>query len=185
MLKPLTKKKINLLLEVLRVSLKENNTDVNRKNWVNYIIDNEIKLTDLLPLIHAERQVSMRFSWLIGELCEQKPEVVSPCVVYFFSNRNKIQIINFDRSLAKMFWLCGIPKKIEGIVVDELFKWLLNPKITVSTKSYSLFALTNFATAHPEIKNELRLVVEDQLKKNSISFEKKAIKVLRNLCSGS
>lgn len=176
-----TQNKINPLLDELSVSLKENNTDVNRKKWVTYIIDNEIKLTDLLPLIHAERQVAMRFSWLVGELCEQKPKVVSPCIVYFFSNRNKIQIKNFDRSLAKMFWLCGIPKKIDGVVVDELFEWLMDPKITVSTKSYALYALNNFAIAHPEIKNELRLVIEDQLGKNSVSFEKRAMKVLEGL----
>ncbi len=115
---------------------------------------------------------------MIGGICEKKPQVVFPCIHYFFSNQHKIQISNFDRSLAKMFWLCGIPAEIVGEVIDTLFKWVLDSKITVTTKRYALFALANYAAVQPGIKNELRMVIEDQSGKHSASFEKFAKKFL-------
>jgi len=169
------------LQEQLSFSLKENNSGANRKKWAARIIENQINLVDLVELIHAEYPVAMRFSWLIGDLCEQKPELVFPTISYFFSARDQIKIKNFDRSLAKLFWLSGVPSEIESEVIDELFKWLHDPKITVSTKNYSLFALQKLTVIHPELKNELRIVIEDQLGKNSSSFEKRAGVILGEL----
>ena len=51
----------------------------------------------------------------------------------------------------------------------------------MSTKNYSLFALQMVTKIHPELKNELRIVIEDQLGKNSLSFEKRARVVLGEL----
>jgi hypothetical protein len=169
------------LLEQLGNSLANDSSDASLKKWVHYIVENNIALTDLISLLHAERKVAMRFTWLVGGLCELKPEVVFPTVSYFYSKRNEIPFPNFDRSLAKMFWLSGVPEEIEGEVIDDLFKWILDAKITVSTKVYTISALYNLSVKHIELKNELKLVIEDQLGKNSIAFEKRAAVILKKL----
>jgi hypothetical protein len=162
-------------------SLLIDNTDVNRKRWARHIIETGIPLADLQSVILSEHPVAMRFSWVLGELGETEPSVVFPCVKYFFAKRRDIRIPHFNRVLAKMFYLAGIPPEIEGEAIDELFKWLLDAGSNVSTKTFSLLALSNVISKYPGLKNEFRLIVEDQLGKNSISFKKKAEKILKGL----
>ena len=169
------------LIEKLEVSLLADHSDENRKRWADYIIKENIPLLDILELLDAEKRVATRFTWMVGDLCEQKPDVVFPAITYFWSKRNEIEITNYNRSLAKMCWLCGIPEEIEGEAVNELFEWLLDPEVIVSTKNYSLLALGNLTYKYPELKHELRMVIEDQLQKNSIAFEKCAQKVLKKI----
>lgn len=165
----------------LAQSLKNEDSGVSRRTWALYILEKKIPVLELVALLQFDRPVSIRFIWLIGDLCDLDPKTVEPAVPYFYSQLNKVNFPNFDRSLAKMFSLCGIPKANEAEVVDLLFNWILNPSINVSTKNYSLDALLKFSKNYPELINELRLVIEDQLSKNSISFEKHAKRILEKL----
>lgn len=165
----------------IATSLKENNSETNRKVWAEYLVKNKIKLKSLIGLLHTDHPVNMHFSWVLGGLCEQNPKMISPIIAPLFSTREKIKIKNFDRSLAKMFSLCGIPKEIESEAIDQLFKWLTDPKISVSTKHYTMFALENVVKKYPDLKSEFKLVVEDQLTKNKPSFDKLAVKILKRI----
>ncbi len=169
------------LIEELQVSLLQYDSDVNRKKWAKYIINENIALMDLTDLLNAEKHVANRFIWMVGDICELEPKVVFPAISYFFSQRDKTQITNFNRSLAKMFWLSGIPDEIEGKATTEMFNWLVDPNAIVSTKNYSLLALGNLTSKYEELKKELKFVIEDQLHKNSIAFEKCAKKVLARI----
>jgi hypothetical protein len=142
-------------------SLRTNRTDTIRKIWANHIVEKKIPLIDFIELIHAEHPIAIRFSWMLGYLCEIKPEVVYPTISYFFTHRNEIKIPNFNRSLAKMFYLCGVPDELEGEVVTALFNWLQDPKSNITTKRYSILALDWITLFHPDLKNELKIVLQE------------------------
>ena len=165
-------------------SLLQDNSDKNRRNWAEKIVNEKIPILNLVDLLDAEKLIATRFSWMVGDVCELEPKVVFPAIHLFWSKRHEVDITNFNRSLAKMFCLCGIPKEIEGEAVSEMFEWLTDPDAIVSTKNYSLLALGNLSGKYPELGQELRAVIEDQLPKNSVAFEKCARKVLKQL-SGS
>jgi len=169
------------LAEQLAASLLADRTEVNLKRWAQYIIKNKIPLMDVAHVVTGGQTVATPFIWMVGGLCESAPEIVAPAVGYFYSKRHDVRIINFNRSLAKMFWLAGIPKKIQGEAIDEMFKWVLDAKVIVSTKNYALLALDKLSDKHPELKNELKIVIQDQLGKNSVAFEKCAGKIFRKL----
>lgn len=169
------------LIEKLSRSLVEEDTDANRKRWKQYIIDNNIALLDLMSLLEANRKVGMRFIWMVGDLCESNPSLVFPAITHFYSRRHHVPFANFDRSLAKMFWLVGVPEEIEGEAINDLFKWLMDAKVNVTTKVYALSALYNLSLKYDDLRNELKLVVEDQLGKSSISFEQRAKQILKKL----
>lgn len=172
---------MKLLVEKIEISLLSDDTDENRKKWAEYIVSEKILLMDIIELFHAEKRVATRFTWMVGDLCELEPQIVYPAITYFWSKRNETEITNYNRSLAKMCWLCGIPEEIEGEATSEMFEWLLDPEVIVSTKNYSLLALGNLTDKYIELKNELRMIIEDQLQKNSIAFEKCAEKVLKKI----
>jgi len=180
--KELETRKTQAFKEQLCNSFREDDSDANRRKWARFIVENkDIDLKELIGLIHAERFIALRFIWMVGCICEIEPGVVYPSIPYFFSQRKEVRIPNFNSSLAKMFLLAGIPGGIEGEAIDEMFRWLLDASTNGSTKSRTLSALYNLTGKYDGLKNELKIVLEDQLNKNSSSFGKQAKKVLEKL----
>jgi hypothetical protein len=169
------------LIQELKSSLERDGSSANMNRWTRTIIHEKIQLKDLSELILSEGKTGMRFSWLIGGFCDKFPHMVDPCISYFYAQRKKVRFKGFNRSLAKMFTLCQIPEEIEGEITSDLFNWLMDPKSDVSTKSFCLSALQKLSSKHKDLAQEFKIVVEDQLDKNTNAFRKKAEKVLASL----
>lgn len=170
------------LIDTLGTSLKAENTSVDRERWARYIIENKISLIELAKaLLYAEKVISMRFMWLVGHICDLDPRFIFSSIPYFFSVRKDIKILNYERSLAKLFCLSGIPSEIEGEAINEMLFWLTDAQVNVSTKSYCVKALYQLSEKYPEMKNELKLVARDQLTKNTKAFDKLLVKWLTQL----
>ena len=165
----------------LSTSLYEDVSDNNRKTWAKFIVTNKVPLKDLVELVTAKHPIGMRFIWMVGDLADNYPETVVSSVKAFYDKRDEVKFPNYSRSLAKLFYRVGIPKEIEGEAINDLFTWLTDPKTDVSTKTFALLALQGALQKYPELKSELKAVVEDQMHKNSVSFKKKAITVLARI----
>ncbi len=167
--------------DTLKESLANDNSDRNRKMWANHIIDEDIDINSLIGVLEENTTTAMRFSWMLGDICEISPKTIVPMLQALFEIRSKLRIKGYDRSLSKWFRLCGVPERIEGEVSDQLFKWLADPAISVSTKSNSMIVLFELSNKYPEIKRELQLTINGQLANSSSSFRKKANYVLEKL----
>jgi hypothetical protein len=77
--------------------------------------------------------------------------------------------------------MAGVPAENDSEAIDLLFKWLLSKETNVTIKSRSLHVLFKLSKKYPEIKNELKFCIEDQMDKYSNDFRKKSIKILREL----
>ena len=172
---------MNNSFENLEISLIVEDNDINRKKWAKKFVSNKIELKKYLYLLEADKKLATRFIWLVGDICELDPKTVFPVIKDFFIYRNKTKIVNYNRSLAKMFMYCGIPKDIEGEIVNILFNWLLDPNELVTTKNYALIALYNQTTKYPELVSELESVIKDQFDKNAVSFKSTANEILNKL----
>lgn len=162
----------------LSISLIQDQSAENRKRWATYFIENQIDLKEFVDLVLSERKLALRFIWLVGDLCEINPEYVANVVPNFYELKDKVKFPNFDRSLAKLFLHCGIPEDMEGEIIEELFSWIMDAKVSVATKNNSMLALKKVLVKYPELENEFRLVIEYQLDKNSVSFRICAKKIL-------
>jgi len=169
------------LAEQLTIAFKEDDSDANLRKWAKHISENNVDLNDVLELLHSDRYTTMRFLWLMGGIVEIDPKRVYPLLSYLFSVRDTMTVPNYERSLAKFFWLAGVPPEMEAEVIDELFRWLINGRTITMTKSYAASALQNLTRKYPDLKKELKLVLEDQLDKNGVSFRKRAAKILLEL----
>ncbi|HEX2898165.1 MAG TPA: hypothetical protein VHS96_00445 [Bacteroidia bacterium] len=162
----------------LHAGLLQDASDANLRQWGAHIVENDLALADLLALIHAEKKVATRFSWMLGGIVERDPQRLRPVIPYLFTRRKEILILNFERSLAKFFALAGIPSEIEGEAVEALFQWLMDPKVLLSTRIFAMAALDRYCVQQPELRNELRLVLERIASDNGGSLEKKAMGIL-------
>jgi hypothetical protein len=65
-------------------------------------------------------------------------------------------------------------------MIDTCFA-LLDPKEPIAVRAFSMTVLGNLAAQHPDLKKELRLVIESQLPYGSAGFVARAKKVLKQL----
>jgi hypothetical protein len=66
--------------------------------------------------------------------------------------------------------------------MEACFQFLADPKETIAVRCFSMTVLTNLSKEYPEIKNELRAMIEGILvQKASAGFRTRARKVLIEL----
>lgn len=169
------------LIDQLSNSLEADRSSENLQKWAQYLIKNNIEFIHLVEILDAQHPIAMRFTWLLGHIVEHYPQRIFPIVSYCFNHRNQWTFPGVKRSIAKMLWLAGVPEELEGLVVDELFKWVLDPKIKVAVKVYAIDCLYQLALKYPALQEELKIVIDDQWDKNSISFKQRAKKILKQL----
>lgn len=152
-----------------------------RNRLARQIKAEQIDLNEYIDLLYEKHPIGMRFTWVLGEVCEKAPELIAPALPRFFEVRGDMKFPGYDRSIAKWFWLCGIPEEIEGEVVEQLFEWMLDPKIKVAVKVFSMSALADIARKYPELGTELRLIIEEQFEDGSAGYKSRGRKVLAKL----
>lgn len=155
-------------------------TEEQRKVWATTIIEKEIDIKGLSKLLRNERRIAARFLWLlsgVGILNPNKLFIELPFLLDLCHQLNPI----YKTSFANFWLIAGIPSENEGEAIDLLFKWLLSNDTNITIKSRSLLVLFNLTKKYPELKNELKICLEDQIDRHSNDFKKRANKILIKL----
>ena len=74
-----------------------------------------------------------------------------------------------------------LPEKYHGEIMDMCFRYLESPAESLAVRIFSMSVLTNLVKYYPEIKAELKLIIEDQLPHQTAGFKSRAKKVLKQL----
>jgi hypothetical protein len=74
-----------------------------------------------------------------------------------------------------------IPKKYQGQVMDLCFRFIADPAEAAAVKAFSLTTLQNISRHYPEIKQELKLIIEDRWDLESAAFRSRAKNILKKL----
>lgn len=165
---------INGLQHHLKTSTMED-----RQAWVKQIVDEGIDIKELANVfLFSSEEYALQFSWLLSDIGNYKPKVLHRILPYLFAKRENTTIKNFQYQFVKYWSIAGIPKENEAEAINLLFKWLCDSNTNVSTKAHAMLNLYELSKNYPDIKNELKTSIENQLDKTSISFRKKATKIL-------
>lgn len=149
--------------------------------WATRIVNESHDLHQLSTLLLEDYSIATRFSWLLSDVAAVDPGYLFAALPHLFSIREHPTQFNFTTSFATYWQLCGIPEKQEGEAVELLFEWLQTREVNVTTKSRDLKALLPLTEKYPDLKSELKLVLEEVKGLSSKEFEKRANKVLRDL----
>lgn len=149
-----------------------------RRIWAKQITAQPDTLGKLLPLLLGEKKTAYRFSWLLSDVGEADKDVLRSELPYLFDNRDKVTAPGFEQQFVKYWRICGVPEAHKGEAIDLMFSYLVNPKVNTHIKTITLTVLHSLCNEYPELKNELKLCIEDQIEHSSTSFKKTANKIL-------
>ena len=146
------------------------------------LIDRDENLFRKLFRIYADMNdldLAKRAAWVLGHSIRLHPYLINPHInklIKLISEPSQHDAIK--RNGLKALELTSIPEKHYGKIADMCFKIISSGKEAIAIKAYSIGILDKIGEDIPEIRQELKLILQDLMPYESAGFQSRARKVL-------
>jgi hypothetical protein len=167
----------------LREEILKEHSKAHAQAIANYACESKKNFKELMNcFLDDEYRLAQRAAWSVSWAAMKKPEMIYPHIkdlvsVLYKKNVHDAVIRNSVRVLQEI----EIPEKYHGEVMNACFQFLEKPSTAVAIKAFSLTTLFNLSKKYPEIKPELKLIINDSLEHETAAFKARAKKILPKL----
>lgn len=148
----------------------------------NYVGCDENRFGELMELFLDSRIMVHQRAAMAVEICADKwPFLLNPYLGAMLKNLRKPVHDAVIRATIRAFQNMEMPEEIYGEAWDICFQYLVSPKYPVAIRVYSMSVLENICQKLPELKRELRMVIEEQMPYGSAGFVSRGNKILAKL----
>jgi hypothetical protein len=138
------------------------------------------KLFDLF--LHDEYRVVQRAAWPMSYCVINYPELIKKHFSKLLKNLHKPGLHDaVKRNTVRLLQEITIPEKFHGEVMNTCFGYITDPKEKVAVKAFSLTILQNLSRQYPEIRNEIKIIIEERWEHETAAFRSRAKKILKEL----
>lgn len=129
-----------------------------------YIGDDETRFEELMRIFLGEdfREAQLA-AWAVSISGELHPQWLRPYIGKMLDNLERPVHPAVIRATVRTFQFTEIPKRYQARVIDQCFTYLSDLSVPIAIRVFSLTVLGNLAVHYPELKQELRVVLETQL----------------------
>jgi hypothetical protein len=132
--------------------------------------------------LHSEYRVNQRAAWPLSYCVIAHPEFISKNFSKLVKNLHKPGIHDsIKRNTVRLLQHVDIPKKFHGEIMAICFQYISSHSEPVAVKAFSLSILQQLSKQYPEIKHELKLIIEERWPHETAAFRSRAKKVLQTL----
>jgi hypothetical protein len=165
----------------LKSQIQKEHSKANCQRIQKYVGNHKKRFADLIAVFLAgPYRVTQRAAWPISYCVEEHPELINPHLRKMLNFMTKPGIhVAVKRNTMRLLQFINIPKSIQGQVIDLCFELLSNKKETVAVQVFAMTVLANISKHIPELKNELRFLIEDRLPYATAGFRSRANKILK------
>ena len=168
---------MNLREEILREHSK-----AQAKKLAAWIGDHASRFNELIALfLHDEYRVVQRAAWIVSTVAEKHPGLIAPHLEELVGRVEEPRLpVAVKRNVMRVLQHIPIPEALHGQVMNIAFRQLETPDEAVAVRVFSMQVLANLAVIYPDIKGELRIIIEDALVHGAATagFRSRAKKVL-------
>jgi hypothetical protein len=146
--------------------------------------NNKEKFSVLIDLFfNGSYILSQRSSWIVSHCADSHPELIEPYIDTMISRLGKPCHDAVIRNTLRIFQNAEIPESSCGSLADQCFKILSSREQPVAIRTFAMTVLHRITEKHPELKNELKILIEDQMSYSSPAFTSRGKKILKKLDS--
>ena len=181
--------KTDLIIALDKINAKR----VNRLSVAKLVLNNKELFPYLLELtFDFDNKISIKASWVLEFVCNEKLEWLFPYLDDFTQNMAKVTFESAIRPVSKISGFLAsvytsknkstikkyLTKEHINIIIETGFDWLIgNQKIAV--KVYSMEMLYLFGKDYDWVHQELKLIIEQNITKESSGYQARGKKILR------
>jgi len=165
----------------LKTELRQENSKAPIHRMAAYIGDNPDRFAQLMLLFFgADDRIAEKAASVLSHCADRHSFLLHPYVPKLIINLEKTKLAAVKRNTLRVLQYIVIPEGWQGKLTDCCFKFLVTDE-PVAVKVFAMSVLANLAKQEPDLKNELKICIEDQLPYASPAFVSRAKKVLRLL----
>src|SRR6187402_3127701 len=147
-----------------------------------YIGDKPDRFKELMELFFGnEYIITQRAAWVMSISARKHTELIQPFLKKMIYNLEKEVHDSVKRNTVRILQEIEIPEKLIGKAADVCFKLLSNSSEAVAIKAFSMTVLLNITKKEPDLKNELKILIEDQMPFAKAAFLSRGRKTLKEL----
>jgi hypothetical protein len=167
---------VNLEREILKADFKDQAVFV-----ANAIGGDEDMFAELMRLFFSnDIKTCQRAAWIVSHCAERNSWQIIPYIDKLVKNMYNDITDATKRNTVRVLQFVDIPEELWGEIIEICFKYLVG-KEAVAIKVFSMTILYNLSLKVPEITNELKVTIEDQLPYGSAGFKSRGKKVLQQI----
>jgi hypothetical protein len=127
-------------------------------------------------------RLTQRSAWAVRYVGEKAPELMTPWLPKIVARLREPGIHDaVKRNALNVFEPLEIPDNLQDDLADLCFGYLAEPKEALAIRCASMTVLEKICRKIPELKPELRLLIEEHFEHGTAGFKSRARKVLEKL----
>jgi uncharacterized protein (UPF0147 family) len=144
---------------------------------------NEELFAELMEcLLEDDSEIARRAGWALSFCLDKHPYLFDKYVKVFVElMNNKTCHVAVKRAATQALQYMQIPEDIDGLAYDYGMNILNDPEESIAVKAYSLQILQNIVLKYPELKQELKQLVEVKMPFETPAFKSRGKKLLKIL----
>ncbi len=165
----------------LKKTLLQEHSKAQTNKLVAYINNDPVKFKKLMELFFNDTyRVTQRAAWPMSICAEQNPALIEPYLKKMIINLKEANMA-VKRNTVRALQFIDIPARLQGIAVNQCFDLLNDPKEAIAVKVFAMTVVANICEKQPDLANELRIYIENQLPIGSAGFISRGKKILSRL----
>ena len=166
----------------IRDTLLAEHSKAQSERIADYIGDSRERFAELTAsFLSEDKELSRRAAWALSHCIDRHPALIKPHLEALIRNLRKDVHVAVKRNTVRVLQEVDIPERLLGEIADICFGYLADHQETVAVKVFAMSVLANICRREPDLGNELRLLIEDQLPYASAGFRSRAKRVLKEL----
>jgi hypothetical protein len=167
----------------LRKTILKEHSKSNCDRIVKWIGNSQRRFDELIFLfLNDEYRVVQRAAWPLSYAAMKYPGLMKNNFGKLIRNLRKPGLpVAVKRNTVRLLQYIPIPKRFHGELMSQCFEYLTSENETVAVKVFSMTILANLSKVYPEIKPELKLILEEHWDQKTAGFKSRAKKILKTL----
>lgn len=164
----------------IRDLLLQEHSKAQAEKILTFIGGNPQKFAELIEhLLGDNYRLSQRAAWPLSYSLEKYPELIPPHLKRLILNlRNPIPDA-VKRNTLRFLQFIEIPEELMGEAADVCFEIIASAREPIAIKVFSMTVLHNLSQKEPDLKQELKILIEEQMPFGSAGFISRGKKILK------
>jgi hypothetical protein len=125
-------------------------------------------------------RVQQRAAWSVSWAARARPDLIKPYIKSLVAQLNRTDVHDaVIRNSVRILELTDIPEDCHADVMNACFAFIEKPSTPAAIKAFSLTTLYNLSAHYPDIKQELKLLIETLWDGETPAFKSRARKILK------
>ncbi len=168
----------------LRAEILKEHSRVQSEKVAKWVGTDPERFAQLVHLFMTdEYRMVQRAAWIISVVAEKHAKLAVPHLDAMVGRMADAGVpVAVKRNVVRILQKLDVPEHLHGPVMNACFDLLADVNEAIAVRAFSMTVLANLAVQYPEIKPELKAIIEDSLELGaSAGFTSRAKKVLKAL----